>query len=1300
MLYIASALTPTPILDTLRIPSFTDPNSTSLIIAKPDRIEVWNVDATGLVYQAKLEVWGTIVGIEKVEVEGARPHILVLLSPPQAHLLLVTFTASPAPSLIVTSSIPLTPPTPSLRQAEFFTSVLAHDKVALVSLWVGVLSCIEMEVEKDKDAKKRRASAAGMEVDEDGRRLKFRDNFNINIREHNLLHLSFLPDSTTSSGPIVSFLWMTATNDLQLQTRALSITAHAFNDLSRPVDVVSPTSSSFAISGDTDFNDIPFSCPAARRVLPISGELSNGERSLLVLGDEHSVLYTLSSTPQSPKVSRRLSSTSGPGTSPRASARRSPQTELVSSVSKRRKSSMGTKNTSSGEEQWELKPVWRVRQGFGIVLAASVLEVHSTGASVLIGDECGRLTAIGWEFDRNQGILESTNGQNGTVRLRKVDLGTSSPPSSLTYLDSSHVFLSSAVGDSLLLRLDLSASAGDRSAPSSPTAVTNLRGGLTDKGKGKARDENEESSWAVAIDDKSDKGSTETRERWMNIAPVKDFCLVEEEGGGLSHIVIASGASNANSLRVVRSGVGLEEVVNVEGVQGVERMWPLTDSSGTTRLLLSSWSSSYILQIEPEIAIIEIAPQLTSAATLAAGVLPGSDLLVQVTSGGVQSWSDVTTGLSAGSVAVDKGTEIIAAQVLGDLVIVGKRGGEVLVFAVSSDGFSPVVDAQISSEISAVSIIQSTSLPSPVIAVGTWFNEIILYTLDQLKAGDTSVTTLSEQFFASSLYLKPSIGNTTSTSGIQLFAGLSDGSLIIYDLEPSGDNANIVVKSRKASSLGMRPLNLCPVEGATGSADEQVVAVGLTERMSVVFQSKDRIDFSSVSRKDVTAATAIRTPTFGNSLVLASTSGLSLVRVNSLKKLYIQTLDLGDRSANKVVSLNDQKVLGVGATVRTMDQQTGEVLQSSFLEIRDAATLSPLAEMPLKEREEVTCLKEVFLLGRNYLAMGTAVLPPDSEDEPAWDDESLVNVREGRVVLVEPKSEGDQYVMRVVAAIPTVGPVYDLAVIHGFLAIAAGSKVSINRLDLTPPGLTEISSFSSAFIASHLTVTPKSKLASEDRLVLGDGMRSIIILEVDEGNGKVYDDQRDLATHSVVAMERVTDGGEGVVIADGHSNVLTFRLKEGIESAATFGLHEEITRFQPGSLAPPSSAPDVLVPDLLFATREGRLGIVGELKPSAAKTLDDLQRNLDRAWKGPGDIGWRGWRRGGTELVKRDMAGFIDGDFVQKFLDSEVFSASESEKIIKGGSALEHVCKIGSSGKEVAERGDVVRVLEAAAGMH
>lgn len=56
---------------------------------------------------------------------------------------------------------------------------------------------------------------------------------------------------------------------------------------------------------------------------------------------------------------------------------------------------------------------------------------------------------------------------------------------------------------------------------------------------------------------------------------------------------------------------------------------------------------------------------------------------------------------------------------------------------------------------------------------------------------------------------------------------------------------------------------------------------------------------------------------------------------------------------------------------------------------------------------------------------------------------------------------------------------------------------------------------------------------------------------------------------------------------------------------------------------------------------------------------------------------------------------------VQAFLKPEGMSQTESERILKGGSVHEHVGRLSDGGKkEIAERGDVVRLLEAVAGFH
>lgn len=119
--------------------------------------------------------------MESADIQDARPHLLVLMGPPNAQLLVLTYNPSTS-SLIVASSTLLNPPTPSLRLAEFYRGVIVEGSTALISLWVGVLSCVELEVEKEKDLKRRRSSAVrpGM-VNESAsdKRLRVRETFNI-----------------------------------------------------------------------------------------------------------------------------------------------------------------------------------------------------------------------------------------------------------------------------------------------------------------------------------------------------------------------------------------------------------------------------------------------------------------------------------------------------------------------------------------------------------------------------------------------------------------------------------------------------------------------------------------------------------------------------------------------------------------------------------------------------------------------------------------------------------------------------------------------------------------------------------------------------------------------------------------------------------------------------------------------------------------------------------------------------------------------------------------------------------------
>ena len=91
----------------------------------------------------------------------------------------------------------------------------------------------------------------------------------------------------------------------------------------------------------------------------------------------------------------------------------------------------------------------------------------------------------------------------------------------------------------------------------------------------------------------------------------------------------------------------------------------------------------------------------------------------------------------------------------------------------------------------------------------------------------------------------------------------------------------------------------------------------------------------------------------------------------------------------------------------------------------------------------------------------------------------------------------------------------------------------------------------------------------------------------------------------------------------GYSGLLTFQVNKTIDRAASFGLHEDVSAFERGSIVPPDSAADLIKPSIIFATEQGRIGIVGQLTSGATKTLSDLQRNMAAYHEGPGGVQWR-----------------------------------------------------------------------------
>lgn len=63
----------------------------------------------------------------------------------------------------------------------------------------------------------------------------------------------------------------------------------------------------------------------------------------------------------------------------------------------------------------------------------------------------------------------------------------------------------------------------------------------------------------------------EVLERYVNLGPIVDFCVVDLERQGQGQVVTCSGAYKDGSLRIVRNGIGINEQVRIEKISSCQK---------------------------------------------------------------------------------------------------------------------------------------------------------------------------------------------------------------------------------------------------------------------------------------------------------------------------------------------------------------------------------------------------------------------------------------------------------------------------------------------------------------------------------------------------------------------------------------------------------------------------------------------------------------------------------------------------------------------------------------------------------
>ncbi|KAK9936890.1 hypothetical protein M0R45_013712 [Rubus argutus] len=309
--------------------------------------------------------------------------------------------------------------------------------------------------------------------------------------------------------------------------------------------------------------------------------------------------------------------------------------------------------------------------------------VDADGSRYLLGDHAGLLH-----------LLVITHEKEKVTGLKIELLGETSIASTISYLDNAFVYIGSSYGDSQLVKLNLQPDA---------------------------------------------KGSyVEVLERYVNLGPIVDFCVVDLERQGQGQVVTCSGAYKDGSLRVVRNGIGINEQASVE-LQGIKGMWSLrssTDDPHDFFLVVSFISETRILamNMEDELEETEIQGFSSQVQTLFCHDAVFNQL-VQVTSSSVRLVSSTSRDLKhewhapAGysiNVATANATQVLLAT-----------GGKHLVYLEIGDGV--LIEkkyVQLDFEISCLDINPIGENPnySQLAAVGMWTDiSVQIYCLPDLN---------------------------------------------------------------------------------------------------------------------------------------------------------------------------------------------------------------------------------------------------------------------------------------------------------------------------------------------------------------------------------------------------------------------------------------------------------------------------------------------------------------------------------------------------------------------------------------
>lgn len=820
--------------------------------------------------------------------------------------------------------------------------------------------------------------------------------------------------------------------------------------------------------------------------------------------------------------------------------------------------------------------------------------VDADGSRYLLGDNAGLLH-----------LLVITHERERVTGLKIEHLGETSVASTISYLDNAVVYIGSIYGDSQLIKLNLQPDA---------------------------------------------KGSyVEVLEKYVNLGPIVDFCVVDLERQGQGQVVTCSGAYKDGSLRIVRNGIGINEQASVE-LQGIKGLWSLRSSTNDpydTFLVVSFINETRVLamNMDDELEESEIEGFCAEAQTLFCQNAI-HDQLVQVTANSVRLVSSTTRELLHEWNA-PSGYSVNVATANASQVLLATGGGHLVYLEIGNGKLAEVKHVQLDYEISCLDINPSGENPnySTLAAVGMWTDiSVRIFSLPSLEL--FAKENLGGEIIPRSVLL------CTFEGVYYLLCTLGDGHLLNFLLNLStGELSN-----RKKVSLGTQPIML-----RTFSSKDTTHVFAASDRPTVIYSSNKKLLYSNVNLKEVSHMCPFNSAAFPDSLAIAKEGELSIGTIDDIQKLHIRTIPLGEH-ARRICHQEQSRTFAICSLKNC--QTSNEETEMHFVRLLDDQTFEFISTYPLDTYEYGCSIISCSFSDDNnaYYCVGTAYVLPE-ENEPSKGRILVFVVEDGKLQLIAEKE--------------TKGSVYSLNAFNGKLLAAINQKIQLYKWMLREDGSRELQ----AECGHHGHILALYVQTRGDFIVVGDLMKSISLLLYKHEEGAIEELARDYNANWMSAVEILDD--DVFLGAENNYNLFTVRKNSDaatdeergrLEVVGEYHLGEFVNRFRHGSLVmrlPDSEAGHI--PTVIFGTINGVIGVVASLPHDQYVFLEKLQANLVKVIKGVGGLSHEQWRSFNNEKKTVDARNFLDGDLIESFLD---LSRSRMDEIASSmGVPLEELCK-------------------------